>query len=42
MTAATGSPLDVSVFLDYLKEKYSKLYQLQLESFPLDPDRAIS
>ena len=28
MKAATGSPLDVSVFLDYLKDKYSKLYSL--------------
>lgn len=28
MTAATGRPLDVSSFLTYLKDKYSKLYQI--------------
>ena len=28
MIAATGSPLDPSVFLQYLKEKYSSLYRL--------------
>ena len=28
MTEATGGPLDPSVFLAYLKDKYSKLYQL--------------
>lgn len=28
MIAATGSPLDPSIFLGYLKEKYSKLYKL--------------
>lgn len=28
MKAATGSALDPSVFLDYIKTKYSQLYQL--------------
>lgn len=28
MVAATGSALDPSIFLQYLKEKYSKLYKL--------------
>ena len=28
MIAATGSPLDPSIFLEYLKEKYSNLYKL--------------
>ena len=28
MRAATGSPLDPSVFLHYLTEKYTALYQL--------------
>jgi carboxypeptidase Taq len=29
MIAATGSPLDPSIFMSYLTEKYSALYQLQ-------------
>ncbi len=28
MTAVTGAPLDPSVFLGYLREKYSELYQI--------------
>ena len=28
MRAATGSPLDPSVFLRYLRDKYTKLYKL--------------
>ena len=28
MVAATGSPLDPSIFLEYLTAKYSELYQL--------------
>lgn len=28
MLAATGKPLEPSIFLRYLTEKYSKLYQL--------------
>ena len=28
MTAVTGAPLDPSVFLAYLKDKYSRLYKL--------------
>lgn len=28
MVAATGSPLDPSIFLNYLTDKYSALYKL--------------
>lgn len=28
MVAATGSPLDPSIFLEYLTQKYSALYKL--------------
>lgn len=28
MTSVTGAPLQPQVFLDYLRDKYSQLYQL--------------